>query len=331
MTMPPDWDSLIQKHLDGQTNEEEAAELSEQIVANADIRSDYLRAAQLHSALNNELLAFEKEQGSTVSSTPAHLEHTVSSTPTRKQVPPSLIVALLAGLLGAGMAWAISAPKAEVRALHVADGTFDTLPAGPVQRGFSSQFGIWSGDPLEIAEQTNGNRRLRFMETGNVKGDPNGGASACNAFQFIDLTSLRDQLQAGDANAQHILKLSVRFERTSAPIDEAFPKLRADCHIYLFDTEPSAIVDGWPDVLNDVVAVAKKRARLTSGQASGRVRASCLLEPEATVALITLNVSVGMETTTPVKLGNFFADDVKLTLTSRPDLPVRVVKLNPGK
>ena len=63
MTMPPDWDSLIQKHLDGQTNEEEAAELSEQIVANADIRSDYLRAAQLHSALNNELLPFEKEQG----------------------------------------------------------------------------------------------------------------------------------------------------------------------------------------------------------------------------------------------------------------------------
>ena len=325
MSTSPDWESLIQKHLDGQTNEAEAAKLSAKIVADADVRSRYLRAAQLQGALATELLEFDLEEACMEPSTPTRHEHTAPSAGRRRQFPSSLVAALLAGLLGAGMAWAIGSPKAEVRALRVADGSFDTLPVGPIQRGFSPRFGEWSGDPLEVIEEANGNRRLRFLETGNVKGDPKGGATACNAFQFIDLTSLRHQWQADDPDTQHTLELSVHFERQPSAIDEAYPKLRADCRIYLFNVDPDAIVDRWPNVLGDVMAVGKKWVRLEPGETSGRVMASCLLEPEATVALITLDVGLGMRTTTPVKLGNFFADDVELSLTSRPKLPVRVV------
>jgi len=325
MTTPPNWESLIQRHLDGQTNEEEAAALSAQLVADADVRTRYLRAAQLHGALTDEVFDFELEGASMEPSTPTRRKHTVVPAERRKPFPSSLIAALLAGLLGAGMAWAIGSPKAEVRALRVADGSFDTLPVGPIQRGFSPRFGEWSGDPLEVIEEANGNRRLRFLETGNVKGNPQGGSTACNAFQFIDLTSLRHLWQADDPDAHHTLELSVHFERKAAAIDDAFPKLHAACRMYLFDISPDAIADGWPNVLSDVMAVGKKRVRLEAGETSGRVLASCLLEPDATVALITLDVGLGMHTTTPVELGNFYADDVELTLTSRPKLPVRVV------
>ena len=179
---------------------------------------------------------------------------------------------------------------------------------------------------MEVVEEADGNRRLRFQATGNVKNNPKGGASACNAFQFIDLTSLRHQWPTEDQDQQQTLELSVQFERKPSAIDEAYPKLRADFRIYLFDADPKTIANGWPDVLNDVVAVAKKRVRFKPGATSGQALASCLLEPDATVALITLNVGLGKPSSTPVELGNFFADDVELTLTSRPKLPVRVVK-----
>ena len=326
MSTSPDWDSLIQKHLDGLTNEEDSAALSAMIVADADVRSRYLRAAQLHGALTNELLDFDLEGASMEPSTPAYRERTVPSGSGRKQVAASLVTGLLVGVLGAGMVWALGSPKAETRVLNVAHGSFDSLPTGPIKRGFSAQFGEWSGDPLEVVEEADGNRRLRFLETGNVKGNPQGGAAACNAFQFIDLTSLRHQFQADDPDAQYTLELSVHFERKPSAVDEAYPKLRADCRIYLFDVDPEDIVDGWPNVLSDVMAVGKKWVRLKPGENSKRVLASCLMEPDATVALITLDVGLGKRTTTPVKLGNFFADDVELTLTSRPKLPVRVVR-----
>ena len=44
-------DRLIQKHLDGRTSTEEAASLSARIIADRDVRSRYLKAAQIHGAL----------------------------------------------------------------------------------------------------------------------------------------------------------------------------------------------------------------------------------------------------------------------------------------
>ena len=50
MKPTPDWDTLIQKHLDGQMTEEEAQALSARIVEDAEVRSRYLKAAQGHIA-----------------------------------------------------------------------------------------------------------------------------------------------------------------------------------------------------------------------------------------------------------------------------------------
>ncbi len=326
MTNHTDWETLIQKHLDGQTSAAEAEALSAQIVGDAEVRTRYLRAAQVHGALSDEVLALDLGEEPVDHAAPAEKKKRIRSFAWPQQLAAAIAVGAFVGLLGVGVVWAVAAPKAMVTALNVAHGTFDSLPAGPIVKGFSSECGEWSGDPIEVVEDADGNRRLRFMKTGNVKGDPQGGASACNAFQFVDLTALRDQWQARDLNAQQILELSVNFERKPASFDEAFPRMRADCRIYLFDTTPEAVVEGWPRVLAEAVAVSKKNVRLGPGEGSGRVVASCLLEPEATLALITLGAGVGAQTTSPVELGNYYADDVELILRSTPQLPVRVVK-----
>ena len=54
-----DWQTLIQKHLDGQSTDEEAGALSKEIETNAKVRSDYLKAARIHGALGDEVISFD--------------------------------------------------------------------------------------------------------------------------------------------------------------------------------------------------------------------------------------------------------------------------------
>lgn len=319
-------DSLIQKHIDGLTSAEEAEALSSQIVADPEVRARYLRAAQIHGALADEVLALDLGEEPVIPAAPAEKTLKVRSFAWPRQAAAGIVAGALTGFLGVGIVWALATPKAIVTSLSVTHGTFDSLPMGPIESGLSPRLDVWSGNPVEVVEDANGNRRLRFMATGNVKGIPGGGASACNAFQFIDLTALRHEGRGTDPDAQQILELSAIFERQPSSRDEKYPKSRANLRIYLFDADPEAIAEGWPDVLADVVAVGKKPARLKPGETSGKVTATCLLEPEATVALITVGAGVGMESNTPVELGNYYVDDVELTLTRSPKLPVRFVK-----
>lgn len=255
---------------------------------------------------------------------------TTSASINRRPLLPigaGLAAGLVLGLLCMSVAFGFSRPRTLISSLHVADANFDTLSAGPIERGFSTQFGKWSGDPLEVITESDGNQRLRFMATGNVKGNPSGGASACNAFQFIDLTALQRQSQNSDAAGQNTLELSVYFERdpTSA-IDEEFPAIKSGCAIYLFETDPQSVIQGWPNVLNDAVAIGRKKVRIKPGKHSEKITTTCVLEPEATIALITLDVGIGRGSQTPVKLGNYYADDVQLSLVTHPKLPIQIEK-----
>lgn len=56
------WDDLIQDHLDGKTTIDAANSLSEKIVSDPEIRSRYLRAARIHAALTEEVLAPEQQE-----------------------------------------------------------------------------------------------------------------------------------------------------------------------------------------------------------------------------------------------------------------------------
>jgi hypothetical protein len=79
-------------------------------------------------------------------------------------------------------------------------------------------------------------------------------------------------------------------------------------------------------VISEAVAIGNKAVRLEPGEEGKRITASCFLEPEATLALISVNVNAKKPSTTPIKLGGYFVDDVQLTVIRQPNLPVRVVK-----
>jgi hypothetical protein len=324
MTDSSDWQALIQWHLDGQTSEEEAATLSDRIVTDAEVRTEYLKATRLHGALGDETLAVDLE--TTPFTAPAPNKDRDLRPFTRpQQLAAALVAGAFVGLMGVGVVWAVSTPKSEASFVPIANGAFEAM-SGPVEIGFPTQVGDWSGNPAEVVTEPDGNRMLRFLETANVTGDPNGGASACNVFQLIDLSSLQQQWGTDNSDAQVTLELSARFRREAAPTDAELPKLGGGLTIHLYQAEPESIGKAWPHVIRDAVALGSKAITLDPGEESATISASCILAPEATLALISVNVNTRIPTKTPITLGGYYVDDVQLTVIKQPTLPVRFVK-----
>lgn len=321
---PSDQDQLlIQKHLDGTTTEDEAQQLSERIIEDPNFRMLYLEATQLHGALADETLMFsselEEEGASDVEGrAPARMRVMGSS-----QIAAALVGGLMLGLLGMSMVKAFNTPESVERIVGVSDGDFEQLEIGMLPSDFPTGFGYWSGDPAEVLELEGGNRWLHFIETGNVKANPRGRATACNVFQLVDLTALQKQHGASSTDAQLTLQLSATIKREAAENDEKSQRAGVRLTIQLFDVAPELIGEDWPEVLDEALAVGNKGLRIKSGR-TRELTASCLLDPEATVALISLNVRPDAEGRGPFPLGGFFADDVQLTLIEQPKLPVRV-------
>ena len=110
----------------------------------------------------------------------------------------------------------MNSPQSQARKLNVANGDFEAF-SGPVEIGFPSHFGKWGGNPAEVIEEADGNRVLRFLKTGDVRGGPDDLASNCSVFQLIDLSPLRQQLGMTDPETQVTLNLSARFRREKTP------------------------------------------------------------------------------------------------------------------
>jgi len=318
------WQDLIQRHLDGLTTKEEADALSTQIVEDAAVRSDYLKAVQLHGALGDETLELA-EGPIPFSQAEPKKEARIRTNAWPRQLAAAIVTGAFVGLTGFGVVWAMNSPKSEASLIPVANGNFQSL-SGPVKSGFPKQFGYWSGNPAELVEDANGNRSLRFLETGNVMGHPDGGATNCSVFQLVDLTSLQRQWEVNPSDSQLTLELSARFRREAAPNDAELPKLEASIRLFLFEGEPKFVVSNWPNVLREAEALGKKAIRLNPGDDSATISTSCLLNTDASIALIAVAANTREGGTTPIPLGGYYVDDVQLTAIRQPILPVRFVK-----
>jgi hypothetical protein len=324
MKPTPDWDTLIQKHLDGLTTEEEAKALSARIVEDAEVRSRYLKAAQVHGALADETLALDVESEPKVKAAAPELQKVIGRFDWPRQVAAGLAAGMFVGLLGVGMIWAIGSPKAEARVFDIAHGDFEKIAEGPTPTQFPIRFGEWAGNPAEVVKEASGNKILRFVRTANVKGDPDGFASNCSVFQLVDLSALRQQLEAKPSQAQYSLKLSARFRRDPAASDAELHRSKVSLRIFLFQAEPESIGETWPQVVRQAEALGKKSIKLEPGE-DAIISTSCILESDATVALIAVAATAGYNSKTSVSLGDYFVDDVQLTVIKQPKLPVEVV------
>ncbi|MDB4438231.1 hypothetical protein N9195_01435 [bacterium] len=319
--------SLLQKVRDDR-DEEARVELNDLLRKHPEARSLMAKSLVDEQALVSHLRdqkivsILDAEEGTTDSSRKG-LASRLLTWP--QQIAAVLVASVVLGLLGVGVVWALNSPESEARAVSVSNGDFeDSL--GLVKREFPSSFRYWAGDPAEVIEEPDGNRILRFLETANVTGKPNGGASACNVFQLIDLSSLQQEWKTEDADSRFTLELSARFRRESASTDDELPRMKASCTIHLYQVEPDSIGKAWPQVISEAVAIGNKVVRLEPGEEGKTITASCILEPEATLALISVNVNAKKPSTTPIELGGYYADDIQLTVIRQPNLPVRLVK-----
>lgn len=318
-------DELIQKHLDGRTSAEDAESLSVRIVADKDVRARYLKAAQIHGALADETLALESESGSEATTVALEPNKGIWQFAWPRQIAAGLVAGMFVGLLGLGMVWAIGSPKAEVRVFDIAHGDFESMPEGPTPVSFPVRFGEWAGNPAEVVKEANGNKILRLVRTANVKGDPDGFASNCSVFQLVDLSAIRQQWRNDTSDAQFSLKLSARFRRDPSPSDAELRRPKSSLRIFLFEAEPESIGETWPRVVQQAEALGKKSIWLEPGDDTETISTSCILDSEATVALIAVAASAGYNSRTSVPLGGYFVDDVQLTVIKQPRLPVHVV------
>lgn len=241
-----------------------------------------------------------------------------------QQIAIALIAGMFVGLLGVGVVWAVNSPKSQAQEITVVNGDFEAF-AGPLPIGFPSDFGVWSGNPSEVVEEEDGNRVLRLLKTANVNGEANDLASNCSVFQLVDLSTLQQQLKMRAREMQVTLNFTARFRREAALSDSEFPNLVGVSRIFLFKADPGKISQSWPRVINDEgIGYGRKVIKLLPGEDSATITSSCLLESEASVALLVVSAKTG-DLAPPIDLGGYYIDDLRLNAIWQPALPIEFV------
>lgn len=229
---------------------------------------------------------------------------------------------LVIGLFGASVVWAISRPDWTATASRVtglADGEFEGEATGPIGKGFPQTTGRWSGDEATRVD-LGGRRVLQFVSPGADEAVPGGRAISCDVFQLVDLRSLRSA-DAGESEA--MLELSANFRDGRAT--GAQPSVTFMAQLFLFSGDPASLHETWPNNLGEALASGAAFVH-TMGEAKPewlRLGAKCLVPPGADFAVIQIAARPNLR---PANLESLYADDVLLTLTTRPYLPVRVVE-----
>lgn len=229
---------------------------------------------------------------------------------------------LVIGLFGASVVWAISTPDWIATASRVAglvDGGFEHGTTGPIETGFPETTGRWSGDEAALVD-LEGGRVLRFVSPGADEAAPGGRAISCDVFQLVDLRTLRP---AAEGEGEAMLELSVNFRDGRAA--GATPSVTFMAQIFLFSGDPGRLHQAWPNNLGEALASGAAFVHTNGGSDSKwhPLGAKCLVPPGADFAVIQLAARPNLR---PAELESLYADNVALTLTTRPDLPVRVVE-----
>lgn len=234
---------------------------------------------------------------------------------------------LLAGsMLGAGVAWAIGAPIKVGRriVLPVCNAGFEEpidqrdeeLETPPTTRALDA-LGTWTGDPVRVVSATNGIRPAegshmlvfeRALSTGTPYSDMK--AAACDIFQVVDLSMLRDEFASGNA----MLELSARFLDDDPGRDAT---VAFNVRLYVYNDPPESIRERWPDAGLSVAAIQHnciRGAEARTPEGWQRVSARVLVPPRARFAMLRISVSEDYPTERRATFGRQYCDDVQLRL-----------------
>jgi hypothetical protein len=227
-------------------------------------------------------------------------------------------VAMLLGvaLTVASFGWALASrsDRTVSRSLDIQDGGFDGV-AGKIASGFPARAFTWGGDPSEVVRAGDHPTALRFLEAAGEQTILNSPRQSCDVFQIVDLRSVRDQLlTSGEAFVE--LSVSLRDDRPAGS-----ETIRFISKVYVFEGSPADIIGHWPPVADQTLG-SGAQFHVSRGGAAGAWRpltTRCVVPPTAGFLVVQIGVgSAGAPGSTSPKLGRQFADDVRLTLRTRP-------------
>ncbi len=225
----------------------------------------------------------------------------------------AMAAGLVIGLFSASIVWSMASPRAtRERLFALVNGSFEDPR---LERGFPRETGFWSGDEAAVRDG-----RLRFIAPGSDSGDPTGRAISCDVFQLVDLRPLRNDLSPeGDS----VLELSADF--LDARPHNSKPSTTFFCQLYLFQGDLKALHEIWPQSNAEALASGSAQVTMLGTDAKGTrpLSAKCLIPSQADFAVIQIAARPNLR---PAKLGELSADNVKLTLKTQPNLPVRIVQ-----
>ena len=283
----------------------EATELSTLLRTDPEARARFRTDAAFHGQLHAALDGLNLDQATT----PAK----PIDFPSRSRTLGLAAMLLAVGLTVASLGWLLSAraEHAETRPLGIHDGGFEALK-GHMPDGFPSEIFTWGGDPSEVASVAGHPTALRFLEAAGEPNIPNSPRQSCDVFQVIDLKSVRTEL----------LTSSEAYVELQANIHDARPAhaqpVRFIAKVYVFEGDPASIVGNWPPVADQVLGSGAQFQVMHGGAGWQTLTTRCILPPTAGFLVVQLGVgSAGQPGQASPKLGDQYADDIRLTLRTR--------------
>ncbi len=309
--MYPDWHDLIQRYIAGLTTEEEASLLQDSLKEDDALARLYLRYTNLDVALEAHASSGSSMRELLMETNPGEAKRWTQSLSWRPLA--AAVAGLFIGLLSASILWAVTTPRAtSERLFSLVNGGFDE---SRLEAGFPRQTGVWSGDEAEISDG-----QLCFIRPGADATDPISRAISCDVFQLVDLRPLgRGLSQEGDS----VLELRAKF--LDARPHNTKPSVTFFCQIYLFKGDPAASGESWPQTIPEALSSGSAQTTTQGSDLTewNLLTAKCLVPVDADYAVIQIAARPNLR---PAKLESLFADNIELTLKTKPSLPVSIVR-----
>lgn len=321
-------ETLIEKYLDADLSADERGGLERELRDSPRAIALFWQLAERHTLLCEWGLA-RRGLGASVASG-SQPARPASGWPRRWARVAALVglPLVLGTVLGAGVAWTMTAAPVQRTLIGPANGDFEDLAAAPRLVDASRPLvesldvtGVWAGDPVRIAggehgiQPAAGGRMLVFEQAQRAPGfERDRRAVACDLFQVVDLSAWHAWIARGDAT----LDLTAAFHDSGRHEED----VQFNARLFVYDRPAAEVLADWPMSRLDAVAMQSVGFTVPGGRPLAdwqHPRVKCFVPPGATFALVHLSVidSAG-DPLEPRDFGGQYCDDVRLTL-ERPE------------
>ena len=300
---------LFESWSESRLTDSEAAELSTMLRTNPESLEKFRAAARFHGELHAAINAIHLEQAAS-SAAPHSLRM-------RTRTLGIAAAFLAVGLTALSIGWLLATPAdtARVKILDLHDGKFDEL-RGALPAGFPQSTHAWSGDPSEIAPADAAHpTALKFITAAGEANVPNSPRQSCDVFQIVDLRQRKAELESA---REAFVELTASF--LDARTRDGEP-VRFICKVYVFEGSPENLAASWPPTADQIIGSGAQFhiGRHTSNAEWRTVTTRCVIPPSAGFLVVQIGAgNASHPGRTSPQLGEQYADDIHLTLHTRP-------------